>query len=73
MQLKFALLTIFIVGTAQAETVTKVRIMYTAVAPYAASFVAKDQGFFEKRGTGENPLFLVANIYHRALEIGGRH
>lgn len=34
--------------------------MYTAVAPYAASFVAKDQGFFEKRGIDAD-LILAAN------------
>ena len=30
-----------------AEAATKVRVMYTAVAPYASAFIAKDQGFFE--------------------------
>jgi NitT/TauT family transport system substrate-binding protein len=76
MQLKFALLTIFIVGTAQAETVTKVRIMYTAVAPYAASFVAKDQGFFEKRGIdadlilAANGSAIVAGVVAGQVEIG---
>jgi NitT/TauT family transport system substrate-binding protein len=76
MQLKFALLTIFIVGTAQAETVTKVRIMYTAVAPYAASFVAKDQGFFKKRGIdadlilAANGSAIVAGVVAGQVEIG---
>ena len=35
---------------APAEAATKIRLMYTAVSGYAASYIAKDQGFFEKRG-----------------------
>jgi hypothetical protein len=26
-------------------------------------------GFFERRGSGGQPLFFVANLYHRALDI----
>ena len=33
-----------------AEAATKVRLMYTAVSGYSSAYIAKDQGFFEKRG-----------------------
>ena len=33
-----------------AEAATKIRIMYTAVSGYAASYIAKDQGYFGKHG-----------------------
>jgi len=50
--------------------------MYTAVAPYAASFVAKDQGFFEKRGIdadlilAANGSAIVAGVVAGQVEIG---
>ncbi len=33
-----------------AEAATKIRLMYTAVSGYAASYIAKDQDYFDKRG-----------------------
>jgi NitT/TauT family transport system substrate-binding protein len=33
-----------------AEAATKVRLMYTAVSGYSSAYIAKDQGFFDKRG-----------------------
>ena len=35
---------------APAHAATKIRLMYTAVSGYSSSYIAKDQGFFEKRG-----------------------
>ena len=56
-------------GTAQAET--KLKMMYTAVSGFTASYVAQEQGFFKKRGvdmefiqtmsSGNNPPALVSN------------
>jgi NitT/TauT family transport system substrate-binding protein len=36
--------------SAPAGAATKIRLMYTAVSGYSAAYIAKDQGFFEKRG-----------------------
>ena len=56
-------------GTAHAET--KLKMMYTAVSGFTASYVAQEQGFFKKRGidmefiqtmsSGNNPPALVSN------------
>jgi len=35
---------------APAEAATKIRVLYTAVSGYSSAYIAKDQGFFEKRG-----------------------
>jgi NitT/TauT family transport system substrate-binding protein len=35
---------------APAQAATKVRLMYTAVSGYSSAYIAKDQGFFDKRG-----------------------
>jgi NitT/TauT family transport system substrate-binding protein len=35
---------------APAGAATKIRVMYTAVSGYSSVYIAKDQGFFEKRG-----------------------
>jgi NitT/TauT family transport system substrate-binding protein len=37
-------------GTAQAQQQTKILIGYTAVAEYASAMIAKEEGFFAKRG-----------------------
>jgi NitT/TauT family transport system substrate-binding protein len=37
-------------ATAQAQQQTKVLIGYTAVAEYASAMIAKEEGFFSKRG-----------------------
>jgi NitT/TauT family transport system substrate-binding protein len=50
--------------------------MYTAVAPYAAAFIAKDQGFFEKRGLdvelilAANGSVIVAGVVSGNVEVG---
>ena len=60
---------------AQAQQ-TKVRIMYTAVAPYASSFIAKDQGFFAKRGIdaelilAANGSVIIAGVVSGNVEVG---
>jgi NitT/TauT family transport system substrate-binding protein len=56
-------------ATAQAQT--KLKMMYTAVSGFTASYVAQEQGFFKKRGvdmefiqtlsSGNNPPALVSN------------
>ena len=59
-----------------AEAATKVRVMYTAVAPYASAFIAKDQGFFEKRGLdvelilAANGSVIVAGVVSGNVEVG---
>ena len=59
-----------------AHAATKIKLMYTAVAPYMASFIAKDQGFFEKRGLdvelvlAANGSVIVASILADAAQIG---
>jgi NitT/TauT family transport system substrate-binding protein len=61
---------------AAAQAQTKVRIMYTAVAPYASSFIAKDQGFFAKRGIdaelilAANGSVIVAGVVSGNVEVG---
>jgi NitT/TauT family transport system substrate-binding protein len=75
-KLKLALAAICALATPQAEGATKVRIMYTAVAPYAASFIAKDQGFFEKRDIdaelmlAPNGSAIVAGVVAGQVEVG---
>ena len=50
MRLKAALAVGALLMVTPATAATRVRIMYTAVSGYSASYVAKDQGFFEKNG-----------------------
>ena len=63
-------------ASAPAEAATKVRVMYTAVAPYASVFIAKDQGFFEKRGLdvelilAANGSVIVAGVVSGNVEVG---
>lgn len=72
--LVLAALSVACASAAQAQT--KVRIMYTAVAPYASSFIAKDQGFFAKRGIdaelilAANGSVIIAGIVAGNVEIG---
>lgn len=69
-----AALTLSCAGGAQAQT--KVRIMYTAVAPYASAFIAKDQGFFAKRGIdaelilAANGSVIIAGVVAGNVEVG---
>ncbi|MGZ5865211.1 MAG: ABC transporter substrate-binding protein [Xanthobacteraceae bacterium] len=63
-------------ASAPAEAATKVRVMYTAVAPYASVFIAKDQGFFEKRGLdvelilAANGSVIIAGVVSGNVEVG---
>jgi NitT/TauT family transport system substrate-binding protein len=76
MRLKLALLACFSLALTPAEAATKVRIMYTAVGAYASSFIAKDQGFFEKRGLDVELIMapqggaIIAGIVSGSVEIG---
>ncbi len=69
----FALTLLVCLSTAQAQaqTRTKVTLLYTAVSAYLSAFVAKDQGFFEKRGL-DVELTLAANgsVIAAAVESG---
>lgn len=67
MKLRLTLLLCLTLFASTAHATTKVRIMYTAVSGYAASYIAKDQGFFEKRGLDVD-LILAA---HGGAIIGG--
>lgn len=59
-----------------AEAATKIRLMYTAVTGYAASYVAKDQGFFEKRGLDVELILaahggaIIAGVVSGSAEVG---
>jgi NitT/TauT family transport system substrate-binding protein len=76
MKFKFMLAACATLAAVPADAATKVRIMYTAVAPYAASFIAKDQGFFEKRGLdvelilAGNGSVIVAGVVSGNVEVG---
>lgn len=50
MRFKLGLVVCLTLGLTPAEAATKVRIMHPPGAVAAAAFVAKDQGFFDKRG-----------------------
>lgn len=55
---------------------TKVKLMYTATAPFVTAFVAKDQGFFEKHGVdielqlGANGSVIVAGVVSGSAQVG---
>jgi NitT/TauT family transport system substrate-binding protein len=76
MRLKLALVACFTLALTPAHSATKVRIMYTAVGAYASSFVAKDQGFFEKRGLDVELIMapqggaIIAGIVSGSVEVG---
>jgi len=55
---------------------TKVRIMYTAASAFAAVFVAKDQGFFERHGVdaelsiAQNGSVILSGVVSGSVEVG---
>ena len=61
---------------APVHAATKVHITYTAVSGYAASYIAKDQGFFEKRGLDVELSLaahggaIVAGVVSGSMEMG---
>jgi NitT/TauT family transport system substrate-binding protein len=71
-----AILACFAAMLTPAEAATKVRIMYTAVGAYASSFVAKDQGFFEKRSIDAEFVLapqggaIIAGTVSGSVEVG---
>ena len=76
MKSKMILITCFALMIEPAHAATKIRLMYTAVAGYAASFIAKDQGFFEKRGLdvefipAANGGAIIGGVVSGSVEIG---
>jgi NitT/TauT family transport system substrate-binding protein len=76
MKCHLAVLACFAAMLTPAEAATKVRIMYTAVGAYASSFVAKDQGFFEKRGIDAEFVLapqggaIIAGTVSGSVEVG---
>jgi NitT/TauT family transport system substrate-binding protein len=63
--------------TAQAQTVTKIVFGFTAVNDFASVFVAKEEGYFSKRGLDVEPKFIPLNpsipaaIQSDSLQMGG--
>jgi len=61
---------------APAEAATKIRVMYTAVSGYSSSYIAKDQGFFEKRGLDVEMILapqggaIIEGLVSGSAEIG---
>lgn len=61
---------------APAEAATKIRLMYTAVSGYSASYIAKDQGFFAKRGLDVDLILapqggaIIEGLISGSAEIG---
>jgi NitT/TauT family transport system substrate-binding protein len=76
MKFKITLVTCLALMAAPAHAATKIRLMYTAVSGYAASFIAKDQKFFEKRGLdvefipAANGGAIVGGVVSGSVEIG---
>jgi NitT/TauT family transport system substrate-binding protein len=61
---------------APAEAATKIRLMYTAVSGYSACYIAKDQGFFAKRGLDVDLILapqggaIIEGLVSGSAEIG---
>jgi NitT/TauT family transport system substrate-binding protein len=62
--------------SAFAQAPTKITVLHTGGAPYMASFVAKDQGFFAKRGLdvdfklAQNGSIIIAALVAGSAQIG---
>lgn len=76
--LKLAALTLLgaMLATSSAEAATKLRIIYSAVSGYAASYVAKDQEFFAKRELDVEFVpaahggAIIAGVVSGSVEVG---
>jgi len=61
---------------APAEAATKIRVLYTAVSGYSSAYIAKDQGFFEKRGLDVDLILapqggaIIEGLVSGSAEIG---
>jgi NitT/TauT family transport system substrate-binding protein len=61
---------------APAEAATKIRVMYTAVSGYSSAYIAKDQGFFQKRGLDVDLILapqggaIIEGLVSGSAEIG---
>lgn len=58
-------------GSLAAEAQTKINIGYTAVSDFAAAFVAKEEGFFKKRGIDAELTLIAINSNIPAAMLGG--
>ena len=69
-------LSLLILSLAPAGAATKIRVMYTAVSGYSSAYIAKDQGFFEKRGLDVELILapqggaIVEGLISGSAEIG---
>ena len=65
-----------LIGSTASHAAEKVTIMYTATAPYMASFIAKEQGFFAKRGIdadfqlAANGSVIVSALVAGSVQVG---
>jgi NitT/TauT family transport system substrate-binding protein len=61
---------------APAGAATKIRVMYTAVSGYSSAYIAKDQGFFDKRGLDVDLILapqggaIIEGLVSGSTEIG---
>jgi NitT/TauT family transport system substrate-binding protein len=59
-----------------AEAAAKIRVMYTAVSGYSSAYIAKDQGFFQKRGLDVDLILapqggaIIEGLVSGSAEIG---
>lgn len=58
-------------GAGRAQGRTRINLGYTATADFLAAFVAKDQGFFEKRGLDVTLTLVALNSTIPAAMLGG--
>jgi NitT/TauT family transport system substrate-binding protein len=65
------------IGAAPAVAATKITLMFTGFSGFAGAFVAKDQGFFDKRGLdvdlvlAQNGSIMVAALVADSAQIAG--
>lgn len=71
-----AAVSLLLIGLMPASAATKIRVMYTAVSGYSASYIAKDQGFFDKRGLDVDLILapqggaIIEGLISGSAEIG---
>jgi NitT/TauT family transport system substrate-binding protein len=69
-------LSLLTLSLAPAEAATKIRVMYTAVSGYSSAYIAKDQGFFQKRGLDVDLILapqggaIIEGLVSGSAEIG---
>jgi NitT/TauT family transport system substrate-binding protein len=76
MKLILGLASLSILFLQPAEAATKVRLMYTAVSGYSASYIAKDQGYFDRHGLDVDLILapqggaIIEGLVSGSAEIG---